>query len=237
MPLCEVCAWEDGNPARYRGWTRYRLDLAEAQRSFARCGAADPELRAFTRPPHPDEARPPWWTPLADAPAVIIELIERAFAGVRLNGGVSLDEAELIDAYALAPRTELDRPPKGFGHGPPWEDLTAAGLDRMPYGNFCFQDARGIRYYLPAFLRAHLRDPRPPRALESLLFTLESGLQLPALHRLLTTQQAHAIARYLAFVALCDTYEASLADRVLRAQWGHHLDAEHLAQIERAAVP
>jgi hypothetical protein len=231
--LCEVCAWEDRDPYQR---SRYdRPSLLEAQRTFARSETSDPALRAFTRPPRAEEARPAWWTTFDDARGVLAELVERAFAGVQLDGGVSLAEAELIDDHALASRTELDRPPRGYGEGPPWEELTTAGLDRFPWGNFAFQDARGIRYHLPAFMRAHLRGPKPPRAIDSLLFILQSGHQLDALERLLAPPQRHAVARYLAWVALDETYDAIGASRAFRGRWGAHLDPEQLAHVAHVA--
>ncbi|MBA3540403.1 MAG: hypothetical protein H0T79_12385 [Deltaproteobacteria bacterium] len=232
--LCGICAWEDRDPYGSRGWSSYAFPaLVDAQRSFAACGAADPAVREFTRAPRPDESRPPWFTPIVDAPGVIVALIEHAFEDVLLDGGVSLDEAELIDAHELPSRTELDPPPRGHGVGPPWQDLTTAGLDRMPWGNFPFQDARGIRYHLPAFMRAHLRDPKPPGAIESLLFTLRSGHRLAALRGLLTRDQGHAVARYLAHLGTVDSYYAPHAGDALREQWGAYLEPEHLAHVMR----
>ena len=163
--------------------------------------------------------------PTDNARALLIARIDRAFAGVRLDGGVSLDEAELIDDYVLPARTERDAPPEGHGDGPPWHQLTRFDLDRYPCGNFAFQDARGLRYHLPAFLRAHLTDlAHPPSALLSLLFTLRAGHQLAALRALLTTDQRHAIAQYLALAAA----EGDLADEARDAldAWGGDLEEE-----------
>ena len=230
--FCEVCAWEtrDAND-RWSG--REAPDLAAAQRSFAERGVCDAALADITRPPRPEEARPAWWTAVEEGARVVTALVEHAFAGVELDGGVSLDEAELIDDYALPARTERDPPPRGYGKGPPWRELTRAGLDRFPWGNFPFQDARGIRYHLPAFMVAHLRG-EPPPALDSLLFTLASGHQLEALSRLLTAAQRHAVARYLVFVASSAAWCAESAVDALRKRWGEDIDPDQLAHVASA---
>jgi Cysteine-rich CPCC len=229
--LCEVCAWEtrDVND-RWSG--RDASDLAAAQHSFAEHGVYDATFAGFTRPPRPEEARPAWWTTLEAGPRVVTALVEQAFAGVMLDGGVSLDEAELIDDYALPARTELDPPPRGHGRGPPWQELTRAALDRFPWGNFPFQDARGIRYHLPAFMVAHLRG-EPPAALSSLLFVLASGHQLEALHHLLTNVQRHAVARYLAFVSDSSEWYAGSAADALRGCWAANLDPDQRAHVAK----
>ncbi len=218
--LCGICAWDE----------RSRGDLAELQRSFARCGSSDPALAAFTRKPSALDVRPAWWLPLDDAPRHLIALLEEAFDGVGLDGGVSFDEAERIDDYALPARTELDPPPSGFGEGPPWLELTRFELDRYPTGNFAFQDARGLRFHLPAFLRAHLRDlDHPPAALPSLLCTLHTGHQLAALRALLTESQRRAVAHYLAFAAFTEDVAEEAFDAL--DVWGGDLDPEHFAHL------
>jgi hypothetical protein len=161
---------------------------------------------------------------------VVAALVEQAFAGVELDGGVSLEEAELIDDYALPARTELDPPPRGHGKGPPWQEITRAELDRFPWGNFPFQDARGIRYHLPAFMVAHLRG-EPPAALDSLLFILTSGHQLAALYGLLTAAQRHAVARYLAFLVIASERYVGSAIDALRGCWSADLDPDQLAHL------
>jgi Cysteine-rich CPCC len=214
---CEICAWDE------RSSDGDRDTLAGAQRAFARTGASDPALVEFTRPPRPDETRPSWWVAIDDALRVLGAEIAAAFADVTLDGGVSMVEAELIDDYALPSRSERDPPPRGHGHGPPWQELTLAGLDRFPWGNFSFQDARGIRYYLPAFMLANLRRDSLG-AHGSLLFTLRSGHQLDALVRLLTAAQRRAVARYLALVA---------NDFARWKHWPDELDPAQRAMIVR----
>jgi hypothetical protein len=230
-PPCEICAWDFRD--HDADWTRSSSELlSDAQQRFLRTGSSDPALAELTRPPRPDEPRASWWLPIREAPAALIALIEGAFAEVQLDGGVSFAEAELIDDYAMSSRTEFDPPPRGYGSGPPWQALTLEDLDRYHWGNFSFQDARGIRYHLPALLCVHLRG-KAPGALDSLMFTLTSGHQLDALLRLLTPAQRHAVARYLAFLAISPHgYDEYSSRAALRKRWGVYLDEEHLAQVQ-----
>jgi hypothetical protein len=227
--LCAVCAWDDRDPDG--GWQgKPRHGLEEAQRSFARIGACDPALRELTRPPRPDEARPSWWHPFDAEAAVVAALIADAFADVRLDGGTTMEEAELIDDYASAARTATDPPPPGYREPCPWQDLTLAYLDRFAWGNFPFHEARGVRYHLPAIALHHLAGTTPG-AFDSLLYTLSSGHQLASIHALLTPAQRHAVARFLAHLATANAYASHEAARALKTLWGTALDPAHLAHV------
>jgi hypothetical protein len=230
--LCEICAWDETDPDG--GWSDGpRRGLREAQRELTRTGACDPALAELTRPPRPDEARPSWWASLDDEAEIVRALIEVAFADVGLEGGVSLAEAELIDDYALPARTEHDPPPAGHGVGPRWQELGYDALAAYHWGNFSFQDARGLRYHAPAYMCLALSDPRGAAALESFLFMLELVSSRPhhALYRLLTPAQRHAVARFLAHLAMDPDQRDATVLRALRDRWGEHLEAEHRACI------
>lgn len=230
-PPCEICAFDARD--HDAEWTRSKSELlAAAQTCFQRTGTSDPALAEFTRPPRPDESRAPWWLPISETPKALLALIESAFSKVSLDGGVSFAEAELIDSYDLPARTAHDPPPPGFGSGPPWQTLTLADLDRYHWGNFSFQDARGIRYHIPAFLAVHLRGEKPG-ALDSLFYCLTSGHNLDALLRLLTAEQRHAVARYFAFLATDPPgYSGYWVKKALFSRWGGYLDPEHLTYLE-----
>lgn len=227
--FCAVCGWDDRDP--YAGWT-HRRDLREAQRRFRATGNCDADLAELTRPPTAVETPPPWWHSLDDEPAVVLALVDDAFADVRLDGGTTLDEAELIDDHALPSRRESDRPPPGHVDPGRWQDLAREALEGHPWGNFAFHDARGLRFYLPAHMRAALTGPFLAD-FESLLYSLAKGHRLPALEQLLTSAQAHAVARFLAHVATAGrTFEAG-ARAALRHLWGRHLDPEHANLLAR----
>lgn len=233
--LCQVCQWDHQTLVAAWEHGRYPCELGEAQRTYARTGACDPGLVELARPPRPEEARPAWWRSIDDARPALAAEIADAFASVALDGGVSLEEAERIDDHALPPRSELDPPPRGFGHGPPWQQLTRAALERYHWGNFAFQDPRGIRYHLPAYLTIDLRGPERVCGLDSLLFALVEGHRAEAVHRLLTPAQRRAVAQYLALVALDDAFYRTTAVKGLRRWWGADLEPEQhelvLAQV------
>lgn len=223
--LCEVCAWEGRD--RDGGFTSSGEPLVAGQRCFARVGACDPALTAFTRPARGDEARPPWWLPLDDVPADLLVALERAFASVTLAGGVSMAEADLIDEHALSSRDEHSRPPPGHGKAPPWQDLTLAGFERYHWGPFPFVEARGLRYYLPALLRFDLRG-ESPCAIESLVFCIDSGHAADRLRALLDGAQRRVVARWLLYRALVPSpgVYADAAGRALRRSWGEYLEPD-----------
>jgi hypothetical protein len=229
--FCAVCAWDDRDPDG--GWRgKPRRGLVEAQRQFVSSGVSDLSLAELVRPARPDEAPPPWWLPFDAERPHVRALLADAYRDTRLDGGTTLDEAELIDDYASPARTERDRPPPGYREPPPWQELTAAGLGRFAWGNFSFHDARGLRYYTPAYTCAYL-DGCTHGALESLLYTLESGHQLAALLALLSPAQRHANARFLAHLATADGYFSSSAANAIREPWGAHLDPAHRAHVLR----
>jgi hypothetical protein len=214
--VCEVCLWQTVS------WRR-TIDIAEGQSSFAQYGASTTEMVEHARKPRESEARPTWWLSIADARTVLVALIESAFEGVGLAGGVNFAEAELIDSSDLPSRTVTDLPPPGFGVGPRWQDVEWIELEKYSWGNFHFQDARGIRYYLPIFMCSTLQG-REPSAMPSLLASLDNGHQLPELHQLLSGVQRYAVARFLAY------YYADLTPYSRLRNWGSwlaYLDQTH----------
>jgi hypothetical protein len=213
--ICEVCAFEDGGPER--------AELAVAQRHFAACGAADPELLELCTPS--TGAPAPWHLPIDQEAAVLIPMLFAAFGDQDLDGGVSLEEAEHIDDYAMPARTLGDPPARGFGQSGPWHALTQKQLEKYSWCNFSFQDARGLRYHIPAYLRFFLEEPKFKVDPGSLLFHLESGFQVKELRSILTQDQKHVIARWLATQAL--DHWGSSARKALKRHWAADLDPEH----------
>jgi hypothetical protein len=72
-----------------------------------------------------------------------------AFRGVRLGGGVSLQQAELIDDSVVG-LTDAE-----FARIPDLEvthDWPAVSAEELEMGNIAHLDAEGLRYYLPALL-------------------------------------------------------------------------------------
>jgi hypothetical protein len=205
------------------------IDVHEAQRAFAALGACAEPLLAVVRAPLAAEQRPTWWCTLQQAPAVVVSLLENAFADVTLDGGVSLEEAEQIDDYALPARDENSKPPLGYNSEERWQTISLERLECFSWGNFPFQDARGVRLYLPAVLRFDLMG-QSPGCLDSLLHTLCAGHQLDSIRRLLTQPQEYAVARYFGYRAMCATNNRKPWVRAVTHAW-NHLEADHIAWL------
>jgi hypothetical protein len=75
--------------------------------------------------------------------------IRSAFAGVRLGGGVSLRQADAIDASVFGIETpDFESLPESDVT----DDWTRIAPDALPNANISHLDANGLRYYLPAFM-------------------------------------------------------------------------------------
>lgn len=130
----------------------------------------------------------------------LISEIRSAFDGVTLDGGVSLDEARIMDNYGReGPREPLAQiPGNKITHD--WSRISSEVL-----GNFdcvAFLDEKGLRYYLPAFL-LHILENYDPSSMMTIgtlsaLYpkneTQESNLSA------LDDQQRKAIALFMRFL-------------------------------------
>jgi hypothetical protein len=214
--ICEVCCFEDSGPDRKA--------LAAAQGHFATCGAADPELLELCTPSQTPPA--PWHIPVDRERELLLPMVCAAFGDQDLAGGISLQEAEHIDDYEMPSRDLNDPPSSGFGISGPWHALTQADLEKFSWCNFSFQDARGLRYHIPAYIRSFLEYPENLDP-GSLLFALESSHRLEALRGILTPQQKHVIARWLVTQAVPEDWAVDSARKALKKHWAADLDPEH----------
>jgi hypothetical protein len=79
----------------------------------------------------------------------IEEAIHSAFAGVSLGSGVSLRQAQVIDAYILGfSQAEIDAIPPSEAT----DDWTRVSDDELRRDCVAHLDADGLRYYLPALM-------------------------------------------------------------------------------------
>ena len=212
--ICEVCCFEDSGPDR--------AELATAQRHFAECGAADPELLELCTPSQDPPA--PWHLPIDQERAVLVPMLYAAFGDQDLDGGVSLEEAEHIDDYSMPARTLCDPPARGFGVSGPWHQLSQKQIEKYSWCNFSFQDPRGLRYHIPAYLRFFLEAPKFGVDPGSLLFLLESGYQVKELRSILTQAQRQVIAKWLVTQAV--DHWADSARKALKRHWAVDLEEE-----------
>ncbi|MBI4346572.1 MAG: hypothetical protein HY553_06935 [Elusimicrobia bacterium] len=156
----------------------------------------------------------------------LLRAIEAAFDGVAREEGVTLNEAEVIDAYGTQAERKAARLKDSDRR---WQEVPPAEVERhadvLP-----FLDPKGWRYYLPAFMAwTLLHYPTTESlAVDSTIYTLDPGdapeLKARALERYktLSGNQAAAVCRFLRFmcdVAGEDFCDALIARRAL-AYWG-----------------
>jgi len=139
----------------------------------------------------------------------VYELVEAAFAGMTLGGGIGLHEARGLDDYADDATRAVYR---ASDEREDWHRLTAEEL------NFCssslsFFDAEGMRFHLPAFLLAELRGEYE---CGSVVFHLAQSFHEN--FGLLSPTQRTAIRAFLRFV---------FDDPDYRSEWPDIFDALH----------
>jgi hypothetical protein len=123
----------------------------------------------------------------------LAELVTTAFAGMTLDDGIGLREADGIDGYA---NDEKLRELRLLDEKTDWTRISAELLE---YCNAApsFLDAKGMRFHLSAFLVAELRGDLSLSFLDRLIhhsFSAEGFIEL------LTPEQRHAIISVLSFV-------------------------------------
>ncbi len=136
----------------------------------------------------------------------LIELIKAAFKGVSRQGGVSWSETDVIDDYGTDEERRLAR------EGDSDQDwFEVASIPRFSkdggWGSFCFLDAIGFHYYLPAaMIQSLVLDQVYDCDVFdfSEVWRLLDGISSPSAfyhggYLLLTDAQKSAIANYIAY--------------------------------------
>src|SRR5688572_15704193 len=133
---------------------------------------------------------------MSDNAQLVIERIERAFLGVRLDDGVSLREADVIDNYG----SEAER--KKARDQDELEDWQRIPEDLISHHYWClsFFDAKGMRFHLPAYMRFALRHYKDSASasIDSTIYTLGYDDDR---YSLLTPPQRVAVRQFLKFMA------------------------------------
>jgi hypothetical protein len=119
--------------------------------------------------------------------------IESAFAGVSLQEGIGLYEAQAIDDYASeAERLAYRAKDEKLN----WHNISIDDLNRC-YSSLSFFDAQGMLFHLPAFLLASLNDDY----LHSLTYILTgSWVDRERKFSLFNAEQRFAVRAYLLFL-------------------------------------
>jgi hypothetical protein len=139
----------------------------------------------------------------------VARVIEAAFAGVTLGGGVGLQQGQGLDDYAddttLAAYRENDEKDD-------WHRIPAEALNHC-HSSLSFFDAEGMRFHLPAFLLADLRGDYGMGMAFCLTHRWEN---FEMLFSLLSSEQRSAVRAYLLHIADDPDYQFDRSD-ILRA--------------------
>ena len=91
----------------------------------------------------------------------LIEEITAAFDGVELEDGVSLSETYVIDDDRINDRNhEIRVQARAVDTDTRWQDVRDETIAKSLGPIWCFFDAKGYRYYIPAFVLCYLRHLR-----------------------------------------------------------------------------
>ena len=127
--------------------------------------------------------------------AAIIEQITAAFDGVSREDGVTLHESRAIDDQ-LSPEKRAILRAKDTEKR--WQDVPEEDI-RTQHDVLCFLDAKGLRYYLPAYMIAELKSEIDNSPADDVMFFLAYIGDEWSGFALLTTEQSRAVAAFLRF--------------------------------------
>ncbi len=166
--------------------------------------------------------------------AALIEQITTAFQGVTRGKGVSLHEADVIDAYgsskerAKARRLDTDTR---------WQDVPDADIEQYHW-ILSFLDLQGFHYYVPAYMVWSLKyyktsesasSDRIIYALDLYLSTSKEMIEFrQSRFAVFTPEQCAAICGFLRFMAEHnDGYaDGKAASEALEGYWGQFCPSE-----------
>jgi hypothetical protein len=145
----------------------------------------------------------------------VCKAVETAFAGVKLGGGVGLQEAQGIDDYADAATCAAYR---STDEKDDWHRIPVEALNQC-YSSLSFFDAEGMRFHLPAYLIADLHGDYE----FGMAFCLTQGSD--HYFSLLTREQRSAVRAFL--LHILDEPDCQF-DRphILRALAGYWADSD-----------
>lgn len=143
----------------------------------------------------------------------LIEIIRQAFTNVELEDGIGLWEAQAIDDYEPK-STQIEK--RKTDEKEYWTSISPEELQRC-HSSLSFFDAKGMRFHLPAFLVASIKEQvdDPIFHLTHLDDYAKSKLTV------LNPEQRRAVSKYLAWCSEQEDYEFErpLIQRVLDEYW------------------
>lgn len=221
MQLCPVCFWEDA-PGEYPYNGSNEVSLTKAQLSFEMKGACESHYRNAVRPPLPEEARSPHWLSADGLRLALIDQIERVFAHVGRNDGVTLHQMDVLDdtwGEEKAMREAALKDPETR-----WQEISPRKLSQFS-NSMVFLDVPGFRFHLPAFMRHALLTSHPDPSLadaDGVLFSLSDGPDAEFYKDridILTFQEKSCVSGFLHYFTRLDYHSASEARKGLQKGW------------------
>ena len=165
---------------------------------------------------------------VVDGPRSILELaIRSAFLGMRLDGGVSLKQAQVIDRYGEG---FTDKEFDALQTTEITEDWTQVTLEELERNCIAHLDAKGLRYYIAPLMLAVIRhyEPGSMRVIGTLsaLYPKKGAWQYHMeRYSLLNHAQKQAIAMFLQSIPHLlplDHEDTQIIPRALRSYWGQY---------------
>lgn len=150
--------------------------------------------------------------------------IESAFAGVRLDGGLSLNQTKVIDNYGRGVSSE-QLPNKEVTDD--WTVIPTSVLDEADC--LAHLDAAGFKYYVPALMLRLLDvyDSTSMMTIGTLLALYPKTESKKYLYSELNEDQRRVIAKYLVSLPSLvdlDTEDKTIVERAVRNYWSNYLD-------------
>ena len=149
----------------------------------------------------------------------VIEEITRAFDGVSREDGVTLHEAIALDDYATddeqAAARALDTETR-------WQDVPNLDIENGCFA-LAFFDAKGFRYYIPAYMIWTLRyyDTSSSASSDFTLYALSPDSEYNlSRFQLLTPLESAAVCAFLHYMAANDEGNENDARKALNGYWG-----------------
>jgi hypothetical protein len=148
-----------------------------------------------------------------------IEIIKKAFSGVKLGDGISLREARAIDDHkSVIKRIEARKKDELMD----WDKISYKDIEKYS-GIFSFLDAKGILFHLPAYMIYLVRNHGNKNSFDaeedviySLLPNKETQSWFSDRFSLIEIKHKEAITAFLDW-KLCNTHDAYDADEIRQA--------------------
>ena len=202
--LCPICLWtDDGSLPDEISEANGDKTLASAQILFAQHDCIAPEEAYQARAPTPQDTRPEGWQTLEERThadrVALISKIQDAFAGVQLEDGLSINMAEYYDSCDESLLEDAKR-----DESQNWQCIPDELIDRSSSA-LHYTDAKGFRFYIPAYMVFTLKHFDTPlfSCSHSFLHTIGALNPLPyhkaPFHQVCTLSQKECMIDFLQF--------------------------------------